>query len=192
MKAKINKRQTLISGKWLELENITYTDPNGQERMWEAVSRKNCCGAAAIIAILKPSNRLILVRQFRPPSAGYVIEFPAGLIDNGESPETTAARELTEETGYIGKVTEVTIQAHNSPGMSGEAVSLVFMEVDEKSPKNIHPETNFDDGEHIETFLVEMDKMAHFLNTRQKAGDLMDAKVMTFTQGLRTNNKKSY
>lgn len=35
-----------------------------------------------------------------------MIEVPAGLIDAGESPEQAAVRELKEETGYVGKVTE--------------------------------------------------------------------------------------
>lgn len=35
-----------------------------------------------------------------------MIEVPAGLVDPGENPEQAALRELKEETGYVGKVTE--------------------------------------------------------------------------------------
>lgn len=35
-----------------------------------------------------------------------MIEVPAGLIDEGETAEEAAVRELKEETGYVGKVTE--------------------------------------------------------------------------------------
>lgn len=41
---------------------------------------------------------IILVKQYRPPLGKYLIEFPAGLSDENESPETTALRELKEET----------------------------------------------------------------------------------------------
>lgn len=49
----------------------------------------------------------MLQKQFRPPISKVVIEVPAGLVDEGESPEESAIRELREETGYIGIAAEV-------------------------------------------------------------------------------------
>lgn len=57
----------------------------------------------AILAILSSPNKplsTIIIEQFRPPVDAYVIELPAGLIDPKESVESTAFRELEEETGY--------------------------------------------------------------------------------------------
>lgn len=187
MDCKINTKQTLISGSWLEMEKITYTDQHGQIRSWESVSRKSSLGAAVVIAVLKPSGKFILVRQFRPPTGGYTIEFPAGLIDNDESPEETALRELKEETGYIGRIKDSTIPVFSSPGLTGESVSLVFMEVDENDFVNSTTTTDFDDGEHIETFEIRLDDINGFLQARQSMGDLIDAKVMTYFQGLCAN-----
>jgi len=72
--------------------------PDGKTRVWESVERVGGRGAAAMLAILRPSNRIVLVRQFRPPAGRFVIEIPAGLVDEGESVEETAMRELREET----------------------------------------------------------------------------------------------
>jgi ADP-ribose pyrophosphatase len=54
---------------------------------------------AAIVAITE-EDRVLVVRQYRPAVESYTLELPAGLVDAGEDPETTARRELLEETGY--------------------------------------------------------------------------------------------
>lgn len=48
---------------------------------------------------------IVLQKQYRPPADRVMIEAPAGLIDEGETPEQCAIRELKEETGFIGKAT---------------------------------------------------------------------------------------
>jgi ADP-ribose pyrophosphatase len=49
---------------------------------------------------------VLLQKQFRPPLDKVVIEVPAGLVDAGETAEQAAIRELKEETGYVGTVSE--------------------------------------------------------------------------------------
>jgi len=60
------------------------------------------------VAILEKDSgpEIILQKQYRPPLDKVVIEVPAGLVDAGESAEQAAVRELKEETGYVGVVTE--------------------------------------------------------------------------------------
>ena len=44
-------------------------------------------------------DRVVLIRQFRYPLNGYVYEFPAGLVEPGESLVSAGVREMYEETG---------------------------------------------------------------------------------------------
>jgi ADP-ribose diphosphatase len=59
-------------------------------------------GQADYIAIvaLTPEGCIPIVRQFRPALERFTWELPAGLLNEGESPEACCARELIEETGY--------------------------------------------------------------------------------------------
>ncbi len=50
----------------------------------------------------------VLVRQWRHGEDRLTTEFPAGVVNPGEAPETTAARELLEETGFrAGRITHL-------------------------------------------------------------------------------------
>ena len=185
---RIDKRTTSASGQWLYLEDIEYSDREGVSRHWEAAMRTGGRGAVAIIATLIPSERIVLVRQFRPPTAGYVIEFPAGLIDEGETPAGTAIRELYEETGYRCKITEEKTPSFSSPGMTGESIVFILAEIDETAAENINVTPHLDDGEDIETFIVEKHKLISFLKEREEVGDLIDAKVVSYAAGVRVKH----
>jgi len=54
-----------------------------------------------VVAIVVTEDRkIILVRQFRPARGHRTLEFPAGFMEDGETPEQAIRRELIEETGY--------------------------------------------------------------------------------------------
>jgi 8-oxo-dGTP pyrophosphatase MutT (NUDIX family) len=59
-----------------------------------------------VIFALTVDNDVLLVRQYKHGAAQILTELPAGMIDGDESPAACAARELAEETGYIGEPPE--------------------------------------------------------------------------------------
>jgi ADP-ribose pyrophosphatase len=93
---------------------------------WEYVSRARGIQAAVILAI--DDGDVILVEQYRVPLGKRCIELPAGLVgdeEEGEAPETSAARELEEETGYRPDKVETIGYFQSSPGMVSEGFTLV-------------------------------------------------------------------
>lgn len=59
------------------------------------------------IVPLLPDGRFVMVEQFRHGTRRMTIEFPAGIVEDGESPIECALRELEEETGYVAGSAEV-------------------------------------------------------------------------------------
>ncbi len=49
---------------------------------------------------LTKENEVVLIEQYRHGTEGVSLEIPGGMVDPGETPVETAARELFEETGY--------------------------------------------------------------------------------------------
>ena len=111
--SRVLSAKDVASTKWLKLQTISYSDQTGRERLWDSVTRCHAdhgasiatagVDAVAILALLKSATTqevsTLLVRQFRPPCNTVNVELPAGLIDEGETAEVAALRELEEETG---------------------------------------------------------------------------------------------
>lgn len=81
---------------WLRVRADRLRWPSGRESRTEVIEHP---GGVTIVAI-DPNDRLLLVRQYRHPAGRDLLELPAGTLDPGETPETTAERELQEEAGY--------------------------------------------------------------------------------------------
>ena len=175
MEMKILNRETIASGGWISLQKVTYLGHDGKTRDWECAARVRSQGAVMMIPVTKPSGKLIVIRQFRPPTGRLVYEFPAGLINPGEDPVETAIRELKEETGYVGTVDYCSPRVFTSPGLSSEFVHLVRMTVDLDAQKDFA--THFDESEYLETFLVGPDELADFIRKAEAEGCGVDTKM---------------
>jgi 8-oxo-dGTP pyrophosphatase MutT (NUDIX family) len=170
---------------------LTYTDQEGKERKWDYATRTtkqsaDTPDAVIIIPLLQTKAShvdeagninvdndildTILVEQFRPPMGQATLEFPAGLIDQGETPEQAALRELREETGYVGSTATTTPSFVSrpvcmSPGIADETVQVVLVFVDLDHPDNVYPQAQPDAGEHIKVHRVSLkDGIKSFLD----------------------------
>lgn len=179
-KSKIIKATILHKTNWLELVQKTYLDENGVQREWDCVNRNNHSSAAVIIPLLVPSRRYLLIKQFRPPVEKWVVEFPAGLIDPHETPAECAKRELLEETGYLGQITEISPPVYSSSGMLAESFYYVNMEIDELASVNQSPIPQLEVSEFIEVIALTAAEVPSYLQAQFLAGYAIDAKVYAF------------
>ena len=69
---------------------------NGAEIKATVLETPNWVNMVALTA----DKKLVVVRQFRLGIQQETVEIPAGVMEEGETPQEAAARELAEETGY--------------------------------------------------------------------------------------------
>ncbi len=168
---KILEKKILWAGKFLRSMNIRYRDSKGKVRDWEAFDRPNCNGVVVIVPVTA-KGEAVLIRQFRPAVNGYVMEFPAGLNDKGESLEEAAKRELREETGYSAKEMVFLAEGPVSSGSTSEiltvylAKGLEFKGIDKK-----------DETEDIEVLNIPIPEFYGKLSRMEKEGNKVDLKV---------------
>lgn len=113
------------TGRVVSLDIDTVQFPNGNVGELEMLRHP---GAAAVLPFLDdpgdPNPRVLLIRQFRHATDGWLWEIPAGRREHGEPPLATAHRELAEETGYRAATMEPLTAIWTTPGFTDEVIHL--------------------------------------------------------------------
>lgn len=117
-------------GRIVHLSVDTVRFPDGSVGELELIRHS---GASAVLPLLGDRGdadpEVLLIRQYRYASGGYMYEVPAGRPDApGEDWEVCARRELEEETGMVaGRMTRLT-GIHTTPGFTDEFIHLFLAE----------------------------------------------------------------
>ena len=93
-----NRREQYQSGV-LSVWNTECRSPEGKKRTFTVI---DCPDWVNVIPVIENGGKrsFVMVRQWRYGSKELSVEFPGGILEKGENPETGAARELEEETAY--------------------------------------------------------------------------------------------
>ena len=118
----------------LALQPVRLTDGTTADR--EVVLHR---GAVALVPMVD-RDHVCLLRNYRHSVGRELIELPAGTIDEGETPDSTAPRELAEETGYrAGRITRLADWLV-SPGILTERMYLYLCEDMTPGPTDHQPD----------------------------------------------------
>ncbi len=112
--------RNIYSGKVVTLNLERVQLPNGVTIDLETIRHP---GAAAVVP-LKEDGTVVLIRQFRHATGGYIYEIPAGKLNPGEDPLDCAARELEEEVGYRAATLELLCSIFTAPGFADEVIHI--------------------------------------------------------------------
>lgn len=115
----------IYEGKVVQLRVDTVSLPDGRTKLREIVVHP---GAAAIVPLMnegeEEEKEVLLVAQYRKAIDSPTLEIPAGTLEEGESPEECAKRELIEETGFQASKLDKLIEYYPSPGFSSEMIHV--------------------------------------------------------------------
>jgi 8-oxo-dGTP pyrophosphatase MutT (NUDIX family) len=111
----------IYRGKIMGLREDEVRMPGGDTALRQVVEHS---GAVGVVA-LDGDGQVVLIRQYRHPVGAWLVELPAGLLDEpGETAGETAKRELAEEAGLRAASWHVLVDLRTSPGLSEEAVRV--------------------------------------------------------------------
>jgi len=143
---------------------------------WEYASRTDNIGAVVILAEI--DGKVVLVEQPRVPPDCRCVELPAGLVgdyDPAATVESTAVKELEEETGFTAELIERLGDFYSSPGMLSEAFTLVRAHGVRKIGDG-----GGDENEDIKVHLVPRGEIPNFIEQKRAEGFGVDAKLLLF------------
>ena len=142
--------------------------PNGHEGEYGQIKFPN----AALAVPITGDNKVILLRQYRFAVSRYLLEFPAGTLEIGETPINSIKREIQEEAGFKAEKWDKLGALVNAPGYSDEVIHLFLA----RDLSKLKSEVEGDLDEDIKVLILEPDELDHLISS---GDEILDAKTVT-------------
>jgi len=162
---------------WVTTDDVL--EPTGIRARRDVVRHS---GSIVVLAVEENSGtpRVLLERQYRHAAGRFLLELPAGRIDEGENELHAAKRELLEETGYSARSWKRVLRFWASPGFVAESMSIYLA-------RNLKAgEAQPEDDEVIELKLVPIEKAVSMV----LQGTIQDAKTIAGVLWLDQQTRK--
>jgi ADP-ribose pyrophosphatase len=109
-------RKLIYQGRAFNVQKVLMGLPDGRQQEYDLVSHR---GAVTLVPVDQDGN-IWFVRQFRLGAMQELLELPAGVMEENEAPELSAAREIREEIGMAAKELRELGQFYMAAGYSSE------------------------------------------------------------------------
>ena len=175
MKVERLKRTEIAKGAILTYYHDTVKIPNGHICEFDFLGHQ---GAAAVLPV-REDGKLLLVRQYRNALDRFTLEIPAGGLEGPQEPtREAAARELTEETGFVAGKIDFLLSTVSAVAYCNEKIDIYLARDLQKSERHL------DADEYINVEAWEVDDLLELCYN----GTLQDAKtvaaVMAYKNGV--------
>ena len=138
---KLKEVRKIYQGKFLSYYIADFINKDGDIKSYEFISRKNDVdisnfgkngpAGVGLVPFNMDKSKILIQKEFRLATNKFVYNFPAGLIDEGETPSEAAKRELKEETGLdLKEVIAELSPSYASQGTSDELMVIVICKCD--------------------------------------------------------------
>ncbi len=132
------ERKELLTCSIFRVEEVERRSEAGAEGQFYVIDAPDWVTIVPVIRDEEGHSFFLMVEQYRHGSESVTMEFPAGTVDPGESPEVTAMRELREETGYsAGKLTLLGSLSPNPAFMKNRSHTYLAEELEQQGEQEL-------------------------------------------------------
>ena len=197
---KVLEKIVSYKGKYRSFYNYKYQN-KGAIGYWEVIKSEinemsGPYGIKAVPIIFKSVRlnisepHIVLIASHRIPVEGWILEFPSGMANPGETVEQCIKREVLEETGYhikrvLNEYNSGNTISYTDPWKSDDNEILHIVEVDADDAINAVVKQDLDDFECIVPVMVRLDNLRCELEQMAlKNKWMIDSELMGFALGM--------
>lgn len=120
----IKEVRTIARSRFFRIEELDLKFANGVERTYERLPGGG--RAAVMVVAINEANELVLIREYAAGFHEMQLTLVKGAVDDGESLEEAANRELKEEVGFGARQIQFIKKLNLAPGHMGFTINLLL------------------------------------------------------------------
>ena len=156
---KINKTETLATTRFFKIEALHLEFSTGEQRVYERLPGGATSGV--IVVAINANDELMLIREYAAGFHELQLTLPKVAVDQGETLEVAADRELAEEAGFGARDVEFVKCLSIAPGHMGYTINVMFA-------RNLYPKVLLgDEPEPPELVLWPLSRLDELLESDQ-------------------------